>query len=76
MARNQNSAPKPAKEPGRIKQMYQVFKMTRRYDSNAIWWFLLAFLAPILVGIVAGFLISILSLGIALLFGEFPRAWR
>jgi hypothetical protein len=58
MARTQNSAPKPAKEPGRLKQMYQVFKMTRRYDSNAIWWFLLAFLAPILAGIVAGFLIS------------------
>jgi hypothetical protein len=58
MARTKNSAPKPAKEPGRLKQMYQVFQMTRRYDSNAIWWFLLAFLAPILVGILAGFLIS------------------
>ncbi len=58
MARTQNSAPKPAKEPGRLKQMYQVFQMTRRYDSNAIWWFLLAFLAPVLVGILAGILIS------------------
>ena len=58
MARTQNSSPKAAKEPGRLKQMYQVFQMTRRYDANAIWWFLLAFLAPILVGIVAGLLIS------------------
>ena len=58
MARTQKSAPKAAKEPGRLKQMYQVFKMTRRYDSNAIWWFLLAFLAPILVGVLAGVLIS------------------
>lgn len=58
MARTQNSAPKAAKEPGRLKQMYQVFQMTRRYDSNAIWWFLVAFLAPVLAGIIAGFLIS------------------
>lgn len=58
MARTKNSAPKPAKEPGRLKQMYQVFNMTRRYDSNAIWWMALAFLAPILVGIIAGILLS------------------
>jgi hypothetical protein len=58
MARTQNSAPRPARQPGRLKQMYQVFQMTRRYDSNAIWWFLLSFLAPILVGIVAGLLLS------------------
>jgi hypothetical protein len=65
MARTQNSAPKPAKEPGRLKQMYQVFQMTRRYDSNAIWWFLLALLAPILAGVVAGFVLS----GVANVFG-------
>ncbi len=58
MARTKNSAPKPAKEPGRLKQMYQVFNMTRRYDSNAIWWMALAFLAPILAGIIAGILLS------------------
>lgn len=32
--------------------------MTRRYDSNAIWWMALAFLAPILAGIIAGILLS------------------
>ncbi|MBG6108002.1 DUF4191 domain-containing protein [Frigoribacterium sp. CG_9.8] len=58
MARTKNSTPKPAKEPGRLKQMYRVFKMTRRYDPNAIWWFLLAFIAPVAAGVVAGFLIS------------------
>ena len=31
--------------------MYQVFQMTRRYDSTAIWWFLLAFLGPVLAGV-------------------------
>ncbi|HEY0259089.1 MAG TPA: DUF4191 domain-containing protein [Lacisediminihabitans sp.] len=58
MARTQNSAAKPAKEPGRLKQMYQVFQMTRRQDSTAIWWMALAFFAPILVGIVVGYLLS------------------
>lgn len=38
--------------------MYQVFQMTRRYDSNAIWWMALAFFAPILIGIVAGYFLS------------------
>ena len=38
--------------------MYQVFNMTRRYDSNAIWWFLLAFLTPILLGTLAGVLLG------------------
>jgi F0F1-type ATP synthase assembly protein I len=58
MARTQNSAPQPAKEPGRLKQMYQVFQMTRRHDPKAIWWFLVSFLAPVLVGIVAGIILS------------------
>ncbi len=58
MARKKNSAPKAAKEPGRLKQMYQVFQMTRRYDSSAVWWFALAFFAPILVGIAAGIFVS------------------
>jgi uncharacterized membrane protein YeaQ/YmgE (transglycosylase-associated protein family) len=42
----------PEKEPGRMKQMWQVFKMTRRYDSAIILYLLLAFLAPVGAGIV------------------------
>jgi hypothetical protein len=38
--------------------MYQVFQMTRRQDPTAVWWMALAFLAPVLVGLLAGFLIS------------------
>lgn len=34
-----------------MKQMWQVFQMTRRYDSSAQWLMLLAFLAPVLVGL-------------------------
>ena len=42
-----------------MKQMWQVFQMTRRYDSNVAWLMLLGFLAPVLVG-----------LGLALWLGE------
>ncbi|GAA1062174.1 DUF4191 domain-containing protein [Agromyces bracchium] len=53
MARTKDagSAPKPPKEPGRMKQMWQVFQMTRRYDSSAQWLMLLGFLAPVAVGL-------------------------
>ncbi len=42
----------PAKEPGRLKQMWQVFQMTRRYDGTIVLFLLLAFLAPLGAGIV------------------------
>ena len=58
MARTSNTAPKAPKEPGRLKQMYQVFQMTRRYDSLAIWFLLLGFIGPILVGLLLAFLLS------------------
>ena len=58
MARTSNSAPKAPKEPGRLKQMYQVFQMTRRYDNLAIWFLLLALLGPVLVGLLLAFLLS------------------
>ena len=45
------SAQKPPKEPGRMKQMWQVFQMTRRMDSLAVWIMLLSFLAPILASV-------------------------
>jgi hypothetical protein len=58
MARKNASTPKAAKEPGRLKQMYRVFKMTKRYDSTAVWWMALGFAVPVLVSLVAGFLLS------------------
>ena len=36
----------PEKEPGRIVQMWQVFKMTRRYDPAITWLLLSSFLVP------------------------------
>lgn len=35
-----------------MKQMWQVFQMTRRYDSLAVWYMLLAFVLPLALGIV------------------------
>ncbi len=40
------------KEPGRLKQMWQVFQMTRRYDPAITWLLILAFIAPIGASIV------------------------
>ncbi len=58
MARTKNSTPKPPKEPGRLKQMYQVLKMTMRYDKLAVWFLLLGFLVPVLAGLVLALLLS------------------
>ncbi|TFB51355.1 DUF4191 domain-containing protein [Cryobacterium tagatosivorans] len=56
MARSKDKTPRPPKEPGRIKQMWQVFQMTRRYDSNIVLFMILGFLIPV-----------VLSVGLALL---------
>ena len=58
MARTKDSTPKPPKEPGRLKQMYQVLKMTMRYDKLAVWFLLLGFLVPVLAGLVLAHLLS------------------
>lgn len=50
MARTKDRSSAP-KEPGRLKQMWQVFQMTRRYDSTAPWMMLLAFLAPVVLAL-------------------------
>lgn len=48
----ENASPTPAKEPGRIKQMYQVFTMTRKHDPKSIWLMLAAFVVPVVAGVV------------------------
>jgi hypothetical protein len=49
---------KADKEPGRLKQMWQVLKMTRRYDSSIVWLLILSFVAPIGLSIIIGVLLS------------------
>jgi hypothetical protein len=48
----------PEKEPGRIRQMWQVYQMTRRYDGAITWFLIVSFLAPIGISIALAFLLS------------------
>jgi hypothetical protein len=54
MARIKN----PNKEPGRIKQMWQVLTMTRRYDRMVVWYLAASVLGPIVLSIVLAQLLS------------------
>jgi hypothetical protein len=42
----------PNKEPGRLKQMWQVLTMTRRYDPMVVWYLAASVLGPIALSIV------------------------
>lgn len=46
------------REPGRLRQMYQVLQMTRRYDPNVVWLLAVAFLVPVIVSIVLALLLA------------------
>ena len=58
MARSKKTSPRAPKEPGRLKQMWQVFQMTRRYDSNVVWFLILGFLLPVLLAVAIAVLTS------------------
>jgi hypothetical protein len=49
---------KSAKEPGRIKQLWQIFQLTRKSDKLLLPILALTMVVPIVVGIVAANLIS------------------
>jgi len=51
-------ASKAPKEPGRLKQMVQVFKMTIRYDKSALAWLIGGFLLPVVAGVALALLLS------------------
>jgi hypothetical protein len=56
MARIEQPA-KKVKQPNRVKQMWDVFQMTRKHDNRAIWFMLLGFIPPIAAGFLLGFLL-------------------
>ncbi len=58
MARSKDKSPRTPKEPGRLKQMWQVFQMTRRYDSNIVLFMILAFVIPVAVSLLLALLLS------------------
>ncbi|HEX4056690.1 MAG TPA: DUF4191 domain-containing protein [Galbitalea sp.] len=56
MARAEQPA-KKEKQPNRVKQMWDVFQMTRKHDNRAIWFMLLGFIPPLIAGFALGFLL-------------------
>lgn len=48
---------KPTKEPGRIKQMVQIYRSTKQHDRNLPLALLLSFIAPIVVAVGVAFLL-------------------
>lgn len=60
------------KQPGRVKQTWQIFQMTRKSDPTAPWWMLLGFVLSVAVGVVLALLLwagSVLTLVLYLLLG-------
>ena len=47
---------RPAKEPGRIKQMLEVFRVTRKADRSLVPWMLLALVVPVLAAVLLALL--------------------
>lgn len=77
----------PKKEPGRIAQVWQVFKMTAKYDRAAIWLIGGAFVLPVIIAIVVTavidpgnvllwILLAIFGLLVGLLLAMYTLNWR
>ncbi|HEY2556659.1 MAG TPA: DUF4191 domain-containing protein [Diaminobutyricibacter sp.] len=56
MARSKDTS--ATKEPGRLKQMWQVFQMTRRYDNRALLYIVGGIALPIIAGILLAVFLS------------------
>lgn len=56
--KNKEAAPKKAKKPSRVKQMVDIFKMTRRHDPMVPWLMIGAFLGVILILMLVVLLVS------------------
>lgn len=72
----------PNKPPGRIRQIVQLFKVTRKADPAVVWWMLLAFAGVMVVGLTIGILtghpiyVSVLALPFGVLAAMFIMARR
>ena len=49
---------KKEKKPGRLKQLWQVYKITAKNDPNSVWLALLALLVSLSAGVLIGFLLG------------------
>lgn len=45
-------------QPGRFKQLIQVYKLTIKNDKNSLWWSLLGLLGGVLVGVLVGLVVG------------------
>jgi hypothetical protein len=69
-----STATRKPKKPGRLKQFWQVFQMTRKADPNVVWLLLLVIAAGVLVGVGLGLLLnggSVFTLVVWILVGVF-----
>lgn len=84
---SKSSASGAQKEPGRIKQIWQVLRMTAKYDKTSIWLIVGAFVVPILVGVAVPFFVApgnpitwiisiVLGIMIGLLLAMYTLNWR
>lgn len=48
----------PNKEPNRLVQIWQVLRMTQRYDPSVTWMLIAGFLGPLAGGLILGFLLA------------------
>ena len=48
----------PNKEPNRLVQIWQVLRMTQRYDPSVTWMLIAGFLGPVAGGLILGFLLA------------------
>lgn len=89
MAKASSAAPSSAseKEPGRFKQIWQVLKMTAKYDKTAVWLLVGAVVVPIVIAVVVAILffstnvlmlimVIVLGLMAGLLLFMFTLNWR
>lgn len=58
MARTSSADAPTSAEPGRMRQMWDVFKMTRKYDKQALPLMIGGFLLPVVVGVLLALLLS------------------
>ncbi len=58
MAAKKSGSDAAPKKQGRLRQLWAVFTMTRRYDPAAVWWMLASLLATMAVGFLIGLAIG------------------
>lgn len=67
MAKSSPSPAKPPKQPGWLRQSYQVLRMTVQRDPSSLWLLIASFVLPVIAGVVLGLVLPGGWLGLVLL---------